>query len=206
MGEVIKLNHLETFERRALIIRLLERMREKDSWCGETHVQKATYFLQKLFGTPINVDFILYKHGPFSFDLRDELGAMLAGQLVTAEIRRPGYGPSLTVNHDVADGLTRHYQSTIARYEPQLAFVAEHLGDRSVGELERLATALFVTVDWPTGSGGGRTEATTGPSQEERARRVTELKPHIPFELALHAVVKVDQLRERAGAVASCPD
>ena len=58
-----------------VITRLIETLRERGSWCGETHVQKAAFFLQELMEVPTRFHFILYKHGPFSFDLRDELTA-----------------------------------------------------------------------------------------------------------------------------------
>ena len=51
-----------------VITKLIETLRERGSWCGETHVQKAAFFLQELMEVPMRFNFILYKHGPFSFE------------------------------------------------------------------------------------------------------------------------------------------
>ena len=72
---------------KAALIELIEKLRQEGSWCGETHVQKAVYFLQNLMGVPLQFDFILYKHGPFSFDLRDELTALRADGILRLETR-----------------------------------------------------------------------------------------------------------------------
>ena len=67
---------MDRLQRASVLLALNEQLRAAGSWAGETHMQKATYFLQHLMGVPLAFDFILYKHGPFSFDLRDELTAM----------------------------------------------------------------------------------------------------------------------------------
>ena len=79
----------------ALLTRLMEELRNKESWCGETHVQKVAFFAQELTGIPMNFEFILYKHGPFSFDLRDELTALRADGLLKLETQWP-YGPRIS--------------------------------------------------------------------------------------------------------------
>ena len=55
----------------AILLQLIGSLKKYGSWGGETHVQKATYSLQQLKSVPLNFHFVLYKHGPFSFDLRD---------------------------------------------------------------------------------------------------------------------------------------
>jgi len=42
-------------------------------------------FLQDLMRVPLELEFILYKHGPFSFDLRSELTSLRADELVKLE-------------------------------------------------------------------------------------------------------------------------
>jgi len=62
----------------SLLVSLVEKMKNGGSWCGETHVQKCVYFLQQLLKVPMEFNCIMYKHGPYSFDLNDEL-AFLRG-------------------------------------------------------------------------------------------------------------------------------
>src|SRR5258707_96416 len=81
-------------QRVAVLGLLIREMREKGSWTGETHIQKGAFLLQELMGVNLGLDFVLYRHGPFSFDLRDELSSMQADELLALVLRREGYGPS----------------------------------------------------------------------------------------------------------------
>ena len=172
----------------ALLMKLIGKLRERGSWCGETHVQKVTYFAQKVAGMKTGFDFILYKHGPFSFDLRDELTGLRADGFLTLESQWP-YGPRISLTEQ-SEYIQNLYPKTLRKYEEGIEFVARHLGERSVVELERLATALYV--------GGDRED---GASIEARAKRVSELKPHISLEEARDAVREVDRIVEEA----TCP-
>ena len=63
-------------QQRVVVIKLLDALKKNGSWCGETHIQKAVFFLKAIKKVPVDFNFILYKHGPFSFDLRDHLPLM----------------------------------------------------------------------------------------------------------------------------------
>lgn len=171
--------------RRVVLLSLVNAMEAYGSWCGETHVQKCCYFLQAMLGVPLGFDFILYKHGPFSFDLRDELTAMRGDALLAIRVRDTSYGPSLTLgpNHQV---LSRRFAGQVSVYDRQIDFVVQHLSLKGVAELERLGTALFITRE------------ERGLSARERAKRVNELKPHVTLEQALAAVRTVDSLLDEA--------
>jgi len=180
---------MDRIQNAALLLRLIERLREQGSWCGETHVQKATYFLQDLMRVPTPFEFILYKHGPFSFELRDELTALRADGLIDLEPQWP-YGPRIVLTGRSAY-IKEISSRTLAKYDDRIAFVADRLGDRGVVDLERLATALYVTK---------RTHARC--SAEERAEELRRLKPHITPESAGSAVAEVDKLVEEAEKLA----
>src|ERR1700691_3123913 len=129
---------------RAAILTLLNReVQRRGSWCGETHIQKATFFLQDLLGVDAGFEFILYRHGPFSFDLRDELASMQADNLLELEARYLGYGPSYYPTQFSEEFLERFPKTTV-RYISQVEFVAAEFGDKNVAELEKLATAFFL--------------------------------------------------------------
>jgi hypothetical protein len=53
----------------ALVGAIIKELADAGSWCGETHIQKTAYVAKELLGVPIAASFILYKHGPYSFDL-----------------------------------------------------------------------------------------------------------------------------------------
>jgi hypothetical protein len=164
-----------------VLLSFIECLKEKGSWCGETHIQKGTYVFQELLGVPLGFDFILYKHGPYSFDLKDELTSHMADGLLVLK-PRPPYGPSILPGEN-SQNLLERFPRARQQFRRQAEFVATHLAQRDVSDLERLATALFVT----------RKELPGG-SVDERATRVHELKPHVPLDLAHDAVIEVDHL------------
>jgi hypothetical protein len=170
---------------RVAVLTILNReMLERGSWAGETHIQKATFFLQDLMGVELGFDFVLYRHGPFSFELRDELASMQADDLVSLVVRHEGYGPTF-VPTQFSEVFLERFPKTQSRYRKQIEFVANELGQMRVAELERVATAFFLTRD-------------NNNSVEERARQMVELKPHISLPDARAACRQVDSLIERA--------
>lgn len=172
---------MKRFERDAVITALIDKLDEHGSWCGETHIQKAMFFLQELTDTDLGFEFILYKHGPFSFDLRDELTAMRADLLLELELRKPGYGPSLRPTKN-ARAMVERYRDTVDQARSHIQFVAEHAGSLQVTELERLGTALYVIQ-----------RKKPNESAEAQAEEIVRLKPHISPE----------QAREALGAIRS---
>ena len=81
---------MKRLQQAAILVSLIEALEKKDSWCGETNVQKATYFLQELFGVPLGFKFILYKYGPYSFDLSEKLTYLCADSILDLEVRHSG--------------------------------------------------------------------------------------------------------------------
>ncbi len=100
---------MNRLQRAAILSTLAEELLEIGSWCGETHLQKATFFLQHMLKVPTEWDFVLYRYGPFSFELRDELTAMRADQLLELIPMQP-YGPRL-----LPTGQSRHCVSGFLR-------------------------------------------------------------------------------------------
>jgi len=171
---------MKRLQRAAVLVELADEMRARGSWCGETHLQKATYFLQELFDHELDFEFILYKHGPFSFDLRDELMSMRADGLMTLTRQPYPYGPTLAPT-EAGEQMKATYPKTLRNRRTAIDFVAEHLGHKDVNQLERVATALYVTRE-----SGGNVPA--------RAREINALKPHISIESAAQAVEEVDAM------------
>jgi hypothetical protein len=169
---------MERLQRAAVLFVLNEELRKAGSWAGETHMQKATFFLQELMGVLLAFDFVLYKHGPFSFDLRDELTFMRAHGFFQLESQYP-YGPTL-VSGPKAELLQTAFREPIKRYIPEIRFVANRLGGKTVASLERTATALYIAL--------------REPAITDRVQRLINLKPHIPLPDAKEAVSEIEQI------------
>ncbi len=168
----------DAVENKLFLLYVVQRLKEKGSWCGETHIQKNVYFLQKLVDVLSTYNFILYKHGPFSFDLRDELTAMRADGLLVIEPKMP-YGSSYSLGKIGEIWLNKFHEGVIDR-KKEINHIIDTLADKKVKELEKLATALYVR------------EKYKNLSEEDLAKELQRLKPHVNKEEALVAVEQVN--------------
>jgi uncharacterized protein YwgA len=168
-------------QRAAIVTRLARKMREKGSWCGETHLQKALYLAQELLAVPTGFDFILYKHGPFSFDLRDELTALRADRLLKVEPQQRPFGPRLATTKRSAE-IESLLPKTMGALEKRLDFIADKLQGKGVADLERLATALYVIKQYDSCTTIG-----------DRAAKLNELKPHVSLSDAQSALEQISE-------------
>ena len=172
-------------KKRAVISKLVESLQEQGSWCGETHIQKAIYCLQEVTSVPLEFNFILYKHGPFSFDLRDELTAMRAYGFLNIRLNPYPYGPSLCIT-EMAKAVIEYFPKTLQEFSKKTNFIAETLSDKGVAELERLSTALYVTKEEGL------------KSIAERATLIHKLKPHVSIAEANTAIRDMDMILSHA--------
>ena len=169
---------MERLQRASILLRLNEELRNAGSWAGETHMQKTVFFLQELIEVPLGFDFVLYKHGPFSFDLRDELTFMRSQGFLQLEPQLP-YGPSLVAGAK-SELLTLAFQRIIEGQVSGIRFVAQKLGTKTVAQLERTSTAFYIMLHDPKGT--------------DVVQRLTNLKPHIPLSDAKEAASEVEQI------------
>ena len=167
-------------DREDLICHLVDAMGEAGSWVGETQIQKSAMFLQELLNVPLGYQFVLYKHGPFSFDLRSELAEMRAGLRLGVEPHL-GYGPSFTLAKWGRVAMERPTE-----YLDEIKFVAERISTEASRPVERISTAFYMTEKYPE------------QSNNEIAKEINRLKPHISEAQALLAIEEAGRLREEA--------
>lgn len=166
---------MKRLQRSALVTMLADELKARGSWSGETHLQKAAFLLQEALGVPLGYDFTLYKHGPFSFDLRDDIHALRADGLLGLEPRPQPYGPTI-VRTPRTELLENSFPKTRARYAQKVAAVADLVGDKGVVSLERVATAFLLM----------RRHAEL--DDEQVALELRRVKPHIDEQGAAEAV------------------
>lgn len=171
----------------SIIMSLLRKLRERNCWCSETHIQKAIFFLKKIFNMNLGFNYILYKHGPFSFELREMLNEMLAEKFLDLEPMYP-YGPSYSIG-TIGDKLKDDFAELSKDYENKIAFIASKIDNKRAAELEQLSTALFFITKKPE------------MSPEQRAKRINEIKPHISFSKAEAALDSVNSIIEEATSI-----
>jgi len=173
---------MNNLAQQAMLVGLARRLADHGSWSGETHLQKSAYLLHTLLGVEFDFDFILYKHGPYSFAFRDELDDMRANGLLQRVSQGPKYGPRMLVTERGAE-FEQRFSKTMERYGEALDWIADRVGDRGVLDLERLATALWVTR-----------ELGEAASVDARGHALVELKPHVKLDVAAAAIEEIDEL------------
>ncbi len=178
---------MNDLDRLGMVLYVTKRLRDAGSWDGETHVQKSTYLLQELGRTRPDWSFMLYKHGPYSFELHDDIIRALAIGLLVQE-PSPPYGPRLELT-DAGEQLLGRIQDRFRHVEPAVDFVAPRIGPRNVFQLEQVATAVMVTREM------------AGSSVTERADRLRQLKPHVDEAASMLAVTEADTLLAEAATV-----
>lgn len=115
-------------EKYALLGSLIEHLRRNGSWCGETHIQKATFLAQSVVSVPFGYEFVIYKHGPFSFDLGATLTAMRADGVLTL-VPKGSYGPSYSATERMGKILSKK-ADLVQQFESQMNRVAILLGNK----------------------------------------------------------------------------
>jgi len=143
------------------------------------------FILQDISKSNFGYKFVLYKHGPYSFELNSELTAMRAAQILEFQFPREGYGPSIRTT-SFGERIYRTNKENIEGYIAANKFLAEWFSASDVRHLEKVATAYYVTKKNP------RDPAV------ERARKLNSLKPHVDIEAAEQAVRIVDEKRKEA--------
>jgi uncharacterized protein YwgA len=186
------MERLSYSSRCALLVDLVKQLRERGSWCGETHIQKAMFILQDIAKGNLGYKFVIYKHGPYSFDLNSELTEMRAAGILEISFPRDGCGPSIQVTK-FGERVYDVNKENVEKFDTIAKFLAEWFSTNDVRYLERIATAYFVTAKNP------RDPAI------ERARKLNSLKPHVDMQAAEQAVQIVDakrkEVKEQLGAL-----
>lgn len=188
---------MSKLRRHALLANLIEEMRGAKSWTGRTHIQKTLYVFQSFFDAEpdLRVPYLLYRHGPYSFGLDEDLAEMEFYGAIRRE-EHPPYGPRYELTGE-AGVLRARYGAGLDDWLPALRFVAGRVATRPVRELEALCTLMHVATD--------SEESGRCPHVEAQIARVRELKPHLT-DAELHlAAAEYSALREDARALAT-PD
>jgi uncharacterized protein YwgA len=150
-------------------------LRERGSWTGETHIQKTAFIAKTKREVPFESDFVLYKHGPFSFDMNKSIGHMLTRGVLTA-YTNPGYGPSFRLNEALWRAIDKTVGGYFDQFETDLGIICDITAGKNVAELERIATAVYVIDSFPD------------VAPDEQAATICKLKPHISRDLAIQAI------------------
>lgn len=160
------------FKKHAFILEVINGLKAGGSWTGKTHVQKTMFLVSEATPIQIPFEFVLYKHGPYSFDIETELEQMKSYNAIVVQ-PMSGYGVELKPSENAA--LVARLSLLSPTEKENVAEICRFVGSKGVVELERLATAVWIrNHDHITDS-------------REVAQRINALKPHIKISEAEEA-------------------
>ena len=160
----------------AIVLRAVRGLNAANSWTGKTHVIKSLYIASTKADLPF--EFVLFKHGPYSFDANDAIESMSAVGFLNLTATPP-YGVQLKPGR--FEGLLDENvdTSTVAVVDRAIELV----GNAGVQELEALATSI-----WVAEKGGFE-------GDDAWLMAVKGLKPHLADELIMDAISKANTWR-----------
>jgi hypothetical protein len=175
------------FSKHALILAVVEGLQQQGSWTGKTHVQKALFLLGASGVLEVPFPFVLYKHGPYSFDAEEELEQMKSYAALDCRTVE-GYGVVLSPGSNAP--LVKRLCPLPAAVQEAVDFVCLSVGRKKVAELEPLATAAWIRT---------RERLVEPAAVVERLR---QLKPHVGPREAEEADREARRIFEAAASVA----
>jgi hypothetical protein len=161
------------FHKHALILAMIEELQRQGSRTGKTHIIKGLMLANAARSPQVPFSFFLYKHGPYSTDIVQNLEQMQSYGAITVEPAFDGYGVILKPSA-MAEFVKS--QAALSFAEAQgIQRVCRFIRSKNVGQLERLATAVWI-------------RSSLGIQEPEAvAQKLNALKPHIPLTEAYQA-------------------
>ncbi len=185
-----EMNTVERAKRASILLELIDRLREKESWGGVTEVQKSSYMLQTMLGVPLGFHFFLYHYGPYSRELMGALNELYADELVRLSNDDSHYGPKYTVDEERGRKLMESFPEETEKYADQIEFIAETFGGKGIQWLERVCTAFYIIREF---------EDKKKPlDRKSRADQLRKYKPHIPDPFINQAIDEIDSILQKA--------
>ena len=172
---------MDRLKKAALISEMLDRITAKGSWAGETHLQMCLFFLQEMRDIPTGYFFQIYKYGPYSFDLHDEIIHLRCDRIISLVPRK--YGSSLK-NSRRSLQFRKHFPKTLEKYSDDMDFIAEHFGNLKANGLGALATSYYFILQ------------DKNISDEEIAEKVNKAKPYISIPEGIESAQRVKEIAE----------
>lgn len=160
------------FAKHALILATVEALRKHGNGTGKTHLQKALFLLECLDPRRVPFRFVLYKHGPYSFDLESELEEMKSYAAISAT---PVYDYGMDLRPGDMATYVREKSPLKRETARMIERVCRFVRLKTVSELERIATAAWLRKR-------NRVRA-----RSRVAEHLHELKPHISTDEAARA-------------------
>jgi hypothetical protein len=160
----------------AIVVSLIDSLKEKGTVCSEPQVQKAVFFLRDLVSVPLETSFSIYLNGPYSFGLHRLLNGLRSEDFVSLHSRDSAASWEPGERYPL---LRKRFEKMIGEYRPQLNFVTDKVASLDVLALERLSSVLYITRH-------------SGMEPEHRAEGLCKLQRGVSKDAAASAIELLD--------------
>jgi hypothetical protein len=166
-------------ERFAIINYIVDSIRD----LRKTQIQKLVYFLQYIFGIPLDYGYKMHYFGPYSDELNSDLINMRSHGYINIDPDPEGYGYHITPGTETLDSL----EDLKKVYVKKIDTCLRELAEKDVKNLELLGAIHFVTnVALPRTNKG-----------HEVIDKVRRLKPSFSREEIENAYKQLEELEAR---------
>jgi len=130
-------------KKQALVLFIVRKLSEQKGWHGPVFVQRFIYLLQELLDVPLDLFFILYKHGPYSFELAETLTFLTANYLLEFKLPLNHLSPTLVPGKHAAY-YDKKFKAEMDAINPRVTWLITKVNDMDFGKLTLLTFALYV--------------------------------------------------------------
>lgn len=130
---------MDKIDQKAIIALLIEKMNTGKLWASPFFLQKAVFLLQELYKIPLEFNFYIYKHAPFSNELQDTLNQMRIDDIIKVETNhlKPG---NLIINNNGKQILSKLKKGP----ENEINSVINIMNEYPTSSLDHLTSAIYI--------------------------------------------------------------
>jgi len=133
------------FKKSAIILKLVSEWNKKSNYkMSRITIQKMCYFAEAV-SVPLGYRFSVFKYGPYSQDLFDQIDDMIMYGLLSEENKDNGNkdNVSLFSTTDLANDLLASYDDFLCLYDDKINFLTNYFKDMSLRDLELFSTIHY---------------------------------------------------------------
>lgn len=154
----------------SIIIKISEKMKEKNYTLGKTALQKLIFILKELYNVPVEYEYKLHIFGPYSEEISADLDYLSTNEVLKVDFQKhntyTGYNILPFKN---LKNIIDEEKGFIRKIDDEINKVINDFGNKTAKELELKATIIYIKKE-------GKID------KQELIDRVKEIKPYFSKE------------------------
>ena len=135
---------MEIMELWGLEITLVREIHSRDIPVRKTAIQKVPYLLQEVCGFGMDLRFVMYHYGPYSFELAHAIETLNATGIIDVKRDETGYGYLISISdEEIADKISKQAEPFLKKGRKKIQEIIDYVADLDVQSLELLTSTHF---------------------------------------------------------------